>query len=76
MTDQTPGNVHTFVLDLESNPHPRMLRGGLEARQRARDQVTTAAAAIWYGYLSAMCDATGCEPEEIGAWLDRHEAKT
>ena len=62
-----------FVLDLPSNPHPRMLAGALAARRHARSAPKMAA--FWAGYLCAMADATGCEPEELEAWLDHHEGE-
>lgn len=68
-----------FVLDLESNPHPRMLAGALERRRKARATrgwpgvSSEGDRGEWRGYLAAMADATGCEPDELEAWLDRHD---
>lgn len=59
-----------FVLDRAENPHPRMLREALYYRSIQHD--STSAAALWYGYLIAMCGATGCTPAELNAWLDSH----
>lgn len=68
-----------FVLDLDSNPHPRMLAGALRARSVARqlgkDPAGLGFVAFWHGYLTAMEDATGCSCREVVAWLDRHEAQ-
>lgn len=60
-----------FVLDLDSNPHPRMLAGALDARRRVAS--TPESVAYWRGYLAAMADATGCDKADLIAWLDRHE---
>lgn len=65
-----------FILDLASNPHPRMLAGALDARRRARGAGTwDKDRAYWLGYLAAMADATGCTEDDLEAWMDRHEAK-
>jgi hypothetical protein len=56
-----------FVLDLESNPHPRMLAGAINAWEN-RD----AHPEYWVGYLHAMADATGCAVEEIAGWVEHH----
>ena len=73
-----------FTLDRVENPHPRMRQRALELRTRAR--ITTehirhaspaslsqmlAVLVQWHAYREAMCDATGCTPTEIDAWLDR-----
>lgn len=67
-----------FVLDKADNPHPRMLAGARRARSRASDLAhagsdTDAAhvAGFWDGYLAAMADATGCDPADLEAWMDR-----
>lgn len=63
-----------FVLDLDSNPHPRMLEGALDARRRAEKHPTSIThGRYWQGYLDAMADATGCSHLDLIAWLDRHE---
>lgn len=63
-----------FVLDLDSNPHPKMLDGALRARRAARfDPFDDEQRMYWLGYLHAMADATGCERDDIEAWMDRHE---
>ena len=63
----------TFALDLDSNPHPRMLVGALAVRAAARRNVVGPARHRWEGYLTAMADATGCDPTDLEAWMDRHE---
>ncbi len=63
-----------FVLDLASNPHPRMLAGGIAARRHGGGRHTPYFKGFWDGYLAAMADATGCDPDDLNAWLDRHEA--
>src|SRR5262245_13204369 len=78
MTDQP------FALDHVDNPHPRMRQRALELRTRAKlvtRNIKTAstldlAAQLsvlveWQTYREAMCDATGCTPAQIEAWLDR-----
>lgn len=63
-----------FVLDHESNPHPRLLTLALEARRRARLSDTNHAAKAYYlGVFHACVEATGCDEGEITAWLDRHD---
>lgn len=67
-----------FVLDRDSNPHPKMLEGALEARIQAKFakfKIDHPDTAYWQGYLQAMADATGCTPIELQAWMDAHEAK-
>ena len=67
--------VEPFVLDLDSNPHPRMLAGALAARRGIKESATWSyKRGYWAGYLNAMCDATGCDPDDLEAWMDRHEA--
>lgn len=61
-----------FVLDAESNPHPKMLAGAVSARRRAVTGETWAEA-YWQGYLAAMADATGCTDDELEAWMDSHQ---
>jgi hypothetical protein len=61
-----------FVLELAENPHPRMLAAALSARADAR--AGGKAATYWAGYLTAMVDATGEDPKDIEAWMDRQEA--
>lgn len=63
-----------FILDLESNPHDKMLDGAIRARRLAHlapsePQVYR----YWQGYLDAMCDATGLNPEEVEAWVAHHD---
>lgn len=60
-----------FVLDLASNPHPRMLAEALLARACAFD--SPEAMAYWMGYRAAMAGATGCDATEIDAWMDHHQ---
>lgn len=62
-----------FVLDRDSNPHPRMLAGALKARAASRVLSGGTIEAFWRGYLEAMADATGCTAEELEAWMDAHE---
>ncbi|MES1975700.1 MAG: hypothetical protein V4472_24855 [Pseudomonadota bacterium] len=67
-----------FVLDLESNPHPKMLAGAIAARAAMKRQKlgTTEAhyrSGVWWGYVQAMADATGCDREEIVRWVRHHE---
>lgn len=62
-----------FILDLESNPHPKMLEAAIRYRRLAH--ATPGEPVIyryWQGYLEAMCDATGLPPEQIDAWVARH----
>jgi hypothetical protein len=61
-----------FVLDLAGNPHPVMLEQALIARQNA-DQGRPADKCYWYGFLDAMCAATGETPDAVRAWMDRQE---
>lgn len=68
-----------FVLDLDSNPHPRMLAGALKRRRLAArvpgwSDDYSQVHGEWFGYLAAMADATGCDEADLIAWLDRHEA--
>lgn len=64
----------SFVLDAADNPHPKMLAGALSARgAKERWPRDEAVAAYWEGYLTAMADATGCDPGEITAWMDSHQ---
>ena len=76
-------NENPFLLDLDSNPHPRMLKAALMIRANAR----TAEQRVgerksydvdwrigWRFYLRAMADATGCTEDDLEAWMDRHEA--
>lgn len=56
--------AETFVLDMDSNPHPVMLASAIQARLAGGD--------FWCGYLKAMVDATGSTVSELNAWLDRH----
>lgn len=74
-----------FVLDLDSNPHPRMLERALITRANARvaeerlgplKEYDVDWRIAWRYYLRAMADATGCEEAEFDAWLDQHEATT
>lgn len=58
-----------FVLDLAENPHPRMLEGARDALYAAHESDLTDA--FWQGYLAAMADATGCEPDDLEAWVRR-----
>lgn len=71
-----------FVLDLAENPHPRMLEGARQRRSAAQAipergwvfAKSPEAAQIrgeWFGYLAAMADATGCDPADLEAWMDR-----
>jgi hypothetical protein len=68
-----------FVLDRVENPHPRMLAGALEARAAALatrgwpGEGSAHTRGVWLGYLRAMADATGCDPDELEAWMDRHD---
>ena len=63
-----------FALDRVDNPHPRMLATALRLRAEARQWHTSGPGARWQGYLEAMCDATGCTPAAMNAWLDRQES--
>ena len=60
-----------FVLDRTENPHPKMLAGALDARNRAITGGRTAHF-YWRGYLAAMADATGETAEDIERWMDRN----
>lgn len=65
-----------FVLDRAENPHPRMLAGARLARDAARKAWGGSPTEIgtrryWDGYLAAMADATGCDPADLEAWMDR-----
>lgn len=63
-----------FVLDLDTNPHPKMLAGAIEAHDHAAHfgfDPWDPATIYWRGYLSAMVDATGCSAEELTAWVRR-----
>lgn len=63
-----------FVLERTENPHPKMLAGALKARDDAASvefDEHAPATSYWRGYLTAMADATGCEPDELEAWMDR-----
>ena len=73
-----PGG-EAFVLDLDSNPHPRLLAGAQVARREARwahwpNETNAHTRGFWAGYLRAMADATGTTEADLNAWLDRHEA--
>lgn len=77
-----------FLLDAINNPHPAMRRRALEYRTRANitaelfsltanlDLLVAQFGILvaWRSYLEAMCDATGCTPDDINAWLDREPA--
>lgn len=72
-----------FVLDLASNPHPRMLAEALELRAAARARRrcrwlrrAVAARSRWAGYRQALIAATGADPDDVDAWLDRHACST
>lgn len=74
----TGAGVERFVLDLDSNPHPVMLRHALAHRRQAHSeqyQGEPGASAFWLGYLAAMADATGCTENELLLWLDSHEGE-
>jgi hypothetical protein len=74
VADLTPNGEQAavaFVLDRVENPHPRMLAGALAAR--AESHLSAERSAYWGGYLAAMADATGCEPRDLVAWMDRHQ---
>lgn len=63
----------TFVLDLDDNPHPELLGLAVAARQRARDASTNFAAQAYYlGILHACVAATGCDLDQMVAWVERH----
>lgn len=62
-TAQVPVGKQAFVLDRTENPHPVMLQGAKAARD--------AGGAYWQGYMRAMADATGCDPSDLEAWMDR-----
>lgn len=63
----------TFVLDLESNPHKKLLALAIDAKQRARDAGPNFAAKAFYlGVLFACAEATGCELSDIAAWVQHH----
>ena len=66
-----PDDEHgeAFVLDLAENPHPKMLAGARRARSMAGN--SPGDQGFWQGYLTAMADATGCEPADLEAWMDR-----
>lgn len=71
-------NLDPFVLDHESNPHPRMLDGALRAKRNAMAESSdprSLAGAYWRGYRDAMIRATGCTREDIEAWVSTHEAR-
>lgn len=63
-----------FVLDLDANPHPKMLAGAIQARRTARAIGGADNTYYWCGYVQAMADATGESVDAINAWVDRHEA--
>jgi hypothetical protein len=77
VTDSTVPTPETFVLERTENPHPVMLAGALKARQAMRDsnRSNSVEHQFWLGYLTAMADATGCEWDDLEAWMDRMEAK-
>jgi hypothetical protein len=54
-----------FSLDQVDNPHPLMLNRALDLRRQGGP--------LWYGYQLAMCDAVSCSPDQVNAWLDRHD---
>lgn len=58
-----------FVLELESNPHPRMLQEALAAR-RAAKWWKPWRILYWRGYFDAMVGATGCDPADMHAWVE------
>ncbi len=65
----------TFVLDLESNPHPKMLARALALRAAAQDpdlddDGLAMAWSVWSGYVLAMCDATGVARPAMEKWLE------
>lgn len=60
-----------FVLDLASNPHPRMLHAAIRYRRAAKEGEPERT--YWLGYLAAMADATGCTEDDLEAWMDSHE---
>lgn len=74
--DARYGHAVTFVLDLDSNPHPRMLAEALEARSKSVTRGLLSDCDYWRGFLAAMAAATGCEPADLVAWMDRHECST
>lgn len=65
----------TFVLDLASNPHKKLLALALDARRTARvaGLGNLAASAYYLGVLHACAAATGAPDDEIRAWLDFHD---
>lgn len=75
---QVDGNTshEPFVLDLDSNPHQRMLDAAIRHRRLAHQPTShpdSMLGIIWLTYLDAMCDATGLPPEQIDAWVVHHD---
>lgn len=63
----------TFVLDLDANPHPKLLALATESRERAVSASTNFAAQAYYlGIMHAIVAATGCDLSEAVGWLDHH----
>lgn len=64
-----------FVLDLESNPHPKMRDAAVRHRRLARLAPGEPLLGLRYlTYLEAMADATGCSLEDLDAWVARHDS--
>lgn len=65
-----------FVLDLDSNPHPRMLAEALEAQREAIRTNTVGARSFYAGFMAAMAAATGCTVGELLDWMARHKDRS
>lgn len=73
-TGSSPTDGEVFVLELAENPHPAMLDLALRARRLAKlSPGEPVLYRYWQGVLDAMCAATGESPEDMNAWLDRHD---
>jgi hypothetical protein len=56
-----------FILDLESNPHPRLLNNAIRTYMLRDDWPS-----FFLGYIKACADATGCSEQQIIRWIKHH----
>jgi hypothetical protein len=64
-----------FVLDLSSNPHPRLLALALKAKHAYEADRNIGTERYYLGVIHACAAATGCQAFEMVRWVEHHEAR-
>lgn len=71
MEQDASSDHQTFVLDLASNPHPRLRGLANAARHNMADTRADMDIGYWRGIVDSMIAATGCAEDDILDWLAR-----